>query len=402
MTSNLFSKPNYSKDEEELARETKQQFKLSEKMWKPTKDIENHIRILPARGDSNASYHMKIGKHFIEHSDRTESFICMRETYGGDCPACEAYYKIREDAGKEKAYPYWPKLYGVFNIIDRAEENPKVKLYEAPRTLVWKKIIFINKGSIKIIDEFDEKGECVREGRDLIILFYPKAEVHNKYVVYPGDQNPLGTAEEIENWHKDIVDLIPEQIALYGPIEYEVAKIKAFGSQEERDEMREKLKEKYEAAQKEKEESGKSSESKESKVASVAVIEVAKEIVEEGKEDELEDAVAKAKKMLAEAEAKKAEKEKKKAEESEDVEEPETDKVAQLEKELANAKAEKAKEAVEKKAKDKDAKKKSEKIKEEPKPKPEEKNEKKSAKSEAELDDKIAEIKRQIKEKKEK
>lgn len=388
MTSNLFSKPNYEEDEKELAKETKQQFKLSEKMWKPTKDIENHIRILPARGDSNASYHMKIGKHFIEHDDRTESFICMRETYGKDCPACEAYYKIRESIGREKAYPYWPKLYGVFNIIDRLEENPKVKLYEAPRTLVWKKIIFINKGSIKIVDEFDENGECVQEGRDLIILFYPKAEVHNKYVVYPGDQSPLGTAEEIENWHKDIVDLIPEQIALYGPIEYEVAKIKAFGTEDERDEMRAELKKKYEAMQ-------------------------------DKKKDESEEEKEKITPPV---------------EEESDTEEPETDKVAQLEKELANAKAEKTKEALkpavaeaakelveegkedevldevakakkvlaeaEKKAKA--TKKKSEKIKEEPKPKPAEKDKKKDAQSEAELDEKIADIREQIKAKKKK
>jgi len=401
MTSNLFSKPNYGKDEEELAKETKQRFKLSEKMWKPIKDVENHIRILPARGDSNASYHMKIGKHFIEHKDRTESFICMRETYGKDCPACETYYKIRESLGKEKAYPYWPKLYGVFNIIDRIEENPKVKLYEAPRTLVWKKVIFINKGSIKIIDEFDEKGECVREGRDLIILFYPKAEVHNKYVVYPGDQSPLGTAEEIENWHKDIVDLVPEQIALYGPIKYEVAKIKTLGTEDERDEMRAELKKKYEESQARQEESEKSK---------GEAVEAAKELVEEGKDEEVLDEVAKAKKALAEAEAKAAKKpdEEPEEEESEDVEEPEdtedteepeTDKVAQLEKELANAKAEKAKEAAGKKA-TKATKKKSEKTKEEPKPKPAEKE--KDTKSEAELEDKIAEIRRQIKEKKKK
>jgi len=383
--SNLFSKPDYGKDEAELAKETRQQFKLSEKMWKPVKDIENKIRILPARGGSDASYHMKIGKHFVEHNDRTEGFICMRETYGKECPACEAYFRIRkETTDKNLSKPYYPKLYGVFNIINRLEEDPKVKLYEAPRTMVWKKIIFINKGSIKVIDEFDEEGKYVQEGRDIIILFSPKAEIHNMYVVYPGDKAPLGTKKEIEAWHGDIVDLIPEQIALYAPIEYEVAQIKSFGTVEEREELREKLQQKYEESQGKQEE-------KESEEPAGAVVEAAKELVEEGKEDE----VTKAKRILAEAEAKAAKKlDKKKEEEPEE----EDDDIIKMEKKLAKAKAKKAQEIANKK-KDHETMKGGE---EKPEPKPAEKEKKKDTKSEAELEEKIAEIKRQITEKKKK
>jgi len=382
--SNLFSKPDYGKDEAELAKESRQQFKISEKMWKPVKDIENKIRILPARGGSDASYHMKIGKHFVEHDDRKESFICMRETYGKDCPACEAYFRIRKEADKVAAKPYYPKLYGVFNIINRLEDDPKVKLYEAPRTMVWKKIIFINKGSIKVIDEFDEEGKYVQEGRDIIILFSPKAEVHNMYVVYPGDKAPLGTKKEIEAWHGDIVDLIPEQIALYAPIEYEVAQIKSFGTVEEREELREKLQQKYEESQGKQEE----------KESAGAAVEVAKESVEE------EDEVTKAKRILAEAEAKATKKlDKKKEEESEKEEEPEEeDDIAKMEKKLAKAKAKKSQEIAKKKRDHETIKDEEEK----PNPKSAEKEKKKDTKSEAELEEKIAEIKRQITEKKKK
>ena len=382
--SNLFSKPDYGKDEAELAKESRQQFKISEKMWKPVKDIENKIRILPARGGSDASYYMKIGKHFVEHDDRKESFICMRETYGKDCPACEAYFRIRKEADKVAAKPYYPKLYGVFNIINRLEDDPKVKLYEAPRTMVWKKIIFINKGSIKVIDEFDEEGKYVQEGRDIIILFSPKAEVHNMYVVYPGDKAPLGTKKEIEAWHGDIVDLIPEQIALYAPIEYEVAQIKSFGTVEEREELREKLQQKYEESQGKQEE----------KESAGAAVEVAKESVEE------EDEVTKAKRILAEAEAKATKKlDKKKEEESEKEEEPEEeDDIAKMEKKLAKAKAKKSQEIAKKKRDHETIKDEEEK----PNPKSAEKEKKKDTKSEAELEEKIAEIKRQITEKKKK
>ena len=368
---NLFSKPNYAEDEVELAKESRQQFKLSEKMWKPVPDIENMIRILPARGGSGASYHMKIGKHFVEHPDRTESFICMRETYGKECPACEAYFRIREEADKKAAMPYYPKLYGVFNIINRAEEKPKVKLYEAPRTMVWKKIIFINKGSIKVIDEFDEEGKYINHGRDVIILFSPKAELHNMYVVYPGDKAALGTTKEIEAWHGDIIDLVPEQIALYAPIDYEVAKIKAFGSTEEREELREKLQKKYEA----------------SKVK---------------QEDESEQEKAE------ESEEKEEKKEEEKPEKSEKPEEDDT--IAKMEKELAKAKAIKNAKAIDKKKMDHEMGK-DEEEKEEPKPKPveeevEEEVEKEKVedpkKSEAELEDKIASIREQIKQKKSK
>lgn len=391
--SNLFSKPNYGEDEALLAKESRQQFKLSEKMWKPAQKIENKIRILPARGGSDASYHMKIGKHFVEHSDRTEGFICMRETYGKDCPACEAYFKIRkETTDKNLSKPYYPKLYGVFNILDRLEENPTVKLYEAPRTMVWKKIIFINKGSIKVIDEFDEDGKYIQEGRDVIILFAPKAEIHNMYVVYPGDKTPLGTEKEIEAWHADIIDLIPEQIALYAPIDYETAKIKSFGSVEEREELREKLQQKYEESQvkqKEKESSG-------------VVVETPKEPVEEAEEDE----VTKAKRILAEAEARAAKKlDKKKEEESEEEEEPEEeDDIVVMEKKLAKARAKKAQDLAKKK-KDHETIKDEE---EKPKPKQTEKEKKKDkdakngTKNDAELAEKIADIKKQIQDKKKK
>lgn len=375
--SNLFSKPDYGKDEAELAKESRQQFKLSEKMWKPVKDIENKIRIMPARGGSDASYHMKIGKHFIEHDDRKEGFICMRETYGKDCPACEAYFRIRKEADKVAAKMYYPKLYGVFNILNRLEDDPKVKLYEAPRTMVWKKIIFINKGSIKVIDEFDEEGKYVQEGRDIIILFSPKSEVHNMYVVYPGDKTPLGTKKEIEAWHGDIIDLIPEQIALYAPIEYEVAQIKSFGTVEEREELREKLQQKYEESQGKQEE----------KESTGVTVEAAKELVEEGKEDE----VTKAKRILAEAEAKAAKKLDRKKEEEPEKEEPEEeDDIVAMEKKLAKAKAKKAQDIAKKKEEEK------------LKPKSAEKEKKPDSKSEAELEEKIAEIKRQITEKKKK
>jgi len=360
MTSNLFSKPDYSKDEAELAKESRQQFKISEKMWKPVPDIENKIRILPARGGSDASYHMKIGKHFVEHPDRKESFICMRETYGKECPACEAYFRIRKEADKKSAMPYYPKLYGIFNIINRLEENPKVKLYEAPRTMVWKKIIFINKGSIKVIDEFYEEGKYVQEGRDIIILFSPKAEIHNMYVVYPGDKAPLGTKKEIEAWHGDIIDLIPEQIGLYAPIDYEVAQIKSFGSAEEREELREKLQKKYEESQTKQEEESKKEPEEEEKITPP----VEEESTEESDKDE-------------------------------------DDGIAELEKKLANARAKKAKEVAEKKKKHEMGKDEEE---EEPKPKPAEKEEekKKDDKNDIELAEKIAEIQRQIKEKKKK
>lgn len=383
--SNLFSKPDYGKDEAELAKESRQQFKISEKMWKPAEKIENKIRIMPARGGSDASYHMKIGKHFIEHADRKEGFICMRETYGKDCPACEAYFRIRDEVkDKAAAKMYYPKLYGVFNILNRLEENPQVKLYEAPRTMVWKKIIFINKGSIKVIDEFDEEGKYVNEGRDIIILFAPKADVHSMYVVYPGDKTPLGTKKEIEAWHGDIIDLIPEQIALYAPIDYETAQIKAFGTVEEREELREKLQQKYEASQAKRKEEEKGSQG--------AAVEKAKELAEEGKGDEVMDEVAKAKKVLAEAEKKAAKAEEEKEEPEEEVEEEpeEEDDIAKMEKKLAKAKAKKAQEVAKKKDEG-----------EKPKPKSVEKEKPTdSKKSDAELEEKIQSIREQIKEKK--
>lgn len=362
--SNLFSKPKYEEDEALLAKESRQQFKLSEKMWKPAKDIENKIRILPARGGTDASYHMKIGKHFVEHADRTEGFICMRETYGKECPACEAYFRIRkETTDKNLSKPYYPKLYGVFNIINRLEENPKVKLYEAPRTMVWKKIIFINKGSIKVIDEFDEEGKYVQEGRDIIILFSPKAEIHNMYVVYPGDKASLGTKKEIEAWHGDIIDLIPEQIGLYAPIDYEVAQIKAFGTVEERDELREKLQQKYETSQAGQEEKEKS---------------------EKGPEKE--------EKVTPPVEEK-------------PVEEPDPDEddgIAEMEEKLKKAKAAKKAREVAKKKQDRETGKDLKPEEGKPKSGPVEKEKKTDAKSDAELADKIADIKKQIQDKKKK
>ena len=256
--------PNYERDEKLLEGERRRSMSgdFAEKFWKPKPGDDNLIRILPARqNESGATYHFTAGKHFIKHAEdgRTEAFICMRETYGQRCPACEKYLELVK-VDKKAAAKYKVKRFGVFNVIDRTEEDPHVRIYEAPRQAIWAKIVRLvtTRGRMSdILDEIeiDEKtGEVriIRPGRDLLIIFNPNAEPQGMYAIYPTDHEPLGTPEQIIQWFEEMIDLLPQNI--YGTISYEDAYIKTFGTPEERQALRERWREELEAEGAEEEE----------------------------------------------------------------------------------------------------------------------------------------------------
>lgn len=332
-----FKRPDVDEDKELLKREDERSQKTdwSETFWKPVSG-ENLIRILPARGnDSGATYHMIAGKHFIKHSDRTESFTCPKETFGEDCPACEKFLKLVKKGKKQEAARYRLKRIGVFNVIDRTEDKQVVKLYESPRTAVWKKIVRIvtsKRNQAHILDEIGLKFKVVKPGRDIFIDFDPDAEPQGMYQVYPVDAEEIGTPEEIKKWYEEIVDLIPENV--YSLINYEDAEVKMDGTKQERDELRkrwakeredanddedeeEEKEEIEEEVEDEKEEKPKKKKlKKKKKVEEVDEDEEIEEEVEEEEEVEDEDEKPKRKKLR-----KKVEKEE--TEEEEESEEPE-------------------------------------------------------------------------------
>ena len=236
-----FRKPDVEEDQELLKKEDSrgQRTDYSERFWKPEPG-ENLIRVLPARGETNASYHMIAGKHFIKHKDRIESFVCPKETFGEECPACEKFLELVKKGKKQEANRYRVKRIGVFNVIDRTEEEPVVKLYEAPRKAVWHRVVKIVTSKRKqshILDEINSKFEVTKPGRDIFIDFDPDADPQSMYTVYPTDAEELGTPEEIQKWYEEIVDLLPENV--YTLISYEDAEIKMDGTKEEREELRE-------------------------------------------------------------------------------------------------------------------------------------------------------------------
>ena len=266
-----FASPDQGQDKKFLEEEARRKgFDWKTIFWKPaptnaSQDVDNVVRLLPAREGSGATYHMKIGKHFIRHADNdVEAMICMEDTYGQPCPACDRrrqiYAAARErgdsrnltaDEKKELAKFALKKL-GVFNVVDRIayqdfragklDKLPKVLLWEAPRKLCWERIVrnVVSRGrTSNLFDEYDDKGAVTKAGRDVLIKFYPDSDPGAMYDVQYIEPIPLGEPEEVEAWYEQIIDIIPEGIALYQPISIEEANTKCFGTKEERTALRE-------------------------------------------------------------------------------------------------------------------------------------------------------------------
>jgi len=266
MKDNPFEQPNYEADEKKLADEAQRSGRRdwSEVYWKPQKGDENLIRILSAKAGGGAEYHLTYSLHFVKHQDRAERFVCARETYGKPCPACEQYFELVKDKEtKEEAKRYAMKRLGLFNIIDRSAAEPKVMLYECPQTAVWKAVLTLaralKKQKASLFDVYDEAGKLQMAGRDILITYNPEAEGVAMYSLMASPvPEPLGTDEQIKEWSEQIIPLVLEEIV---PItDYEIAKIKTFGSREERDELRSQLAAEFAAEQKETEEEEKEEE----------------------------------------------------------------------------------------------------------------------------------------------
>jgi len=253
MPKSLFAAPDSSLDQKLLDQEAQRQkggIDWSERFWRPKPGKEgNLIRILPARAGSGATYHMTAGLHFVKHAEdgKVERFVCNRETYGTTCVACEAAHRLTMEGQKEAATAYKVRRLGVFNVLDRSDPSTGVRLYEAPRQSVWYPILTLinSRGRMSnLIDVFGKDGTITQQGRDIQIIFNKDALPQNMYQIIATDSTLLGTAEEIEKWFSQIVDLIPT--ALYPPVDENIAEVKAFGTKEQRDELREMLRKKYE------------------------------------------------------------------------------------------------------------------------------------------------------------
>jgi len=237
----------------------------SEIFWKPNSGDENLIRILPGVG--KATYHLKAGKHFIRHDEdgRTEMFICNRETYQEPCPACERWDKLLKE-GEKTAGVYKPGVFGAFNIVDYTNLEGGVKIWEAPPVAVWLFIIGIVDGKSKFNNAVGTE-ESPLEGRDIIIMYNPKAHPQHMYKLQ-FDAVSVIKARDAKKWLEQATELLPEN--LYPKVDYEVAKIKAFGSAEEREELRKKLKEQAQARAQEEAPKGEEKEEKQEEDDEVA------------------------------------------------------------------------------------------------------------------------------------
>jgi hypothetical protein len=280
----LFGKVNIDKDAEVLKEEKERQSSYSKDWdsiyWKPVPkaDLRNDneiteevgVRILLPSPVEGADWYLKMSKHFIRHPDGGfEQFTCMREVYGEDCVACEKYFEILEevkdvkdkaqkDAIYKRANAYKPTRFGVFNVLGvkyvtnhktgqtERQVDDKVKLFQAPISL-WTKIVSIHSGrgrSSDFFDEFDDKGNISKPGRDIIVVYDKDQAPANRYNAIPTDYVELGTPEQISEWVESITPLTPdnpENVAY--KVDPEVAQIRTFGTKQEREQLRELLKE---------------------------------------------------------------------------------------------------------------------------------------------------------------
>jgi len=217
-------------------------------------DTPNLVRILPAKDDG--SFHLKIGRHFIRHEDSWEVFVCSLETYGKPCPACEKFNELHK-TDKQVAAAFKPQIRGVFNAIDRNDIEAGVKLWETAASQIWRKVIEWFKGNTKY-NNIVGTVENPLEGRDLNIIYKPDEDIANIYNIWPDNTTQLGTPEQVEKWFEEVKPLVAEK--LYPETPYDVARIKTFGSPQEREKLRQALREAYQEAEEEVEEEEEESE----------------------------------------------------------------------------------------------------------------------------------------------
>ena len=254
--SEKFKKPDAEQDsgfiQDEESRSGGSGESIYDTQYKPEKSLKgkpqviNKIRILAAKGSSEGTYYLRIGRHFIKHNDRTEMFICPKETADEPCPACEAYADLK-DKGDNSADKYKPQIRGVMNVLSRGigaeatnPDSTKVQLYFSPIQAICTRVVRLVRGQgpmSDIFDEFDDNFKVTKPGRDMILIYNPQADPQDMYMIYPGDLTPAGTPKQVEDWYSQMRDLTVEGV--FGSlISYEDAAIKMYGSADERQALR--------------------------------------------------------------------------------------------------------------------------------------------------------------------
>ena len=210
----VFKNPNEEQDGQFLSDEERRRGSggsWTDSVYKPkasdrNNKVNNMIRILPAKAGSAATYYLRVAKHFIKHADRTEAFLCLKETLGQPCPACEIY-EDKKKKDPKLASNFSPLIRGVFNVIDRTEDpkDAHVRIYESPIKGVCTKVVSLvrSKGPMSdIFDSPDENFKITKSGRDLVIIFNPKADPQDMYMVYPADLTPMSEDPKQVEWKK--------------------------------------------------------------------------------------------------------------------------------------------------------------------------------------------------------
>jgi hypothetical protein len=202
---------------------------------------ENRIAVLSVRPSApkGTSYFVFGSQHFFQHQDGSyEIFTCNRETYGKPCPTCDERIRLYKSGDKEGAKKRGMNCssIGVFQIIDRKApaDQQTVKIYRASYSVYYNIMYFLSSGGTfsNLIYSPSDEGLL---GRDLLIIYNKNAPPQMKYTVVPQELRQLGTPEQVALWSSQLVDLTTE--AFFPAIDYDEAKIRAFGSISERAEL---------------------------------------------------------------------------------------------------------------------------------------------------------------------
>ncbi len=227
MSKNMSETELIAQDKKELAdfRREKMTYNSSVEFWKPEEGDGNQIRILP--GFDGAHFHFKMAKHWIQHDDGWEVFVCNKITYGKSCSACEEFDRLLKAGMKEESRRFKPETKGIFNVIDRNNEKAGVRIWEAPPVAVWTEVLSIYTGN-SLFKNLIKTEDDPNMGRDLVVKFDPKAQPSSMYAIRPLDLSKLGSDKQVKKWFKEAKPLKVE--VLYPEITYEASTIKTFGS----------------------------------------------------------------------------------------------------------------------------------------------------------------------------
>jgi len=189
----------------------KNNWHLKENLWRPVAG-ENRIRIAPSvTGSGTTAWWMRVDIHHIPSAIRSKKLVCNAQPFKKPCSLCEMKRKFKTEGEVEEAESIGLWKYTFLNIIDRANEDGRIKVWMAPISAWWQiaRAVFRD-GDVSLIMDSPRDGTY---GCDLLVYYDPDEKQYGrryKVSILRSEPKQIGTTEQVEKWIKQLLPLKPE------------------------------------------------------------------------------------------------------------------------------------------------------------------------------------------------